>query len=134
MEICLQRGFEGIKIIAMSLLNVGPEGLLLVWGALVSLVVALLTWRHAGLALSLLATLAVAMSIATWEIFGLEPASFGHQVLRALFIIVPSVLLLGASRLSWLARQAWVLLFVGPILFVGCFVGICECAYRFFGA
>jgi hypothetical protein len=118
----------------MSLLGVGPEDPLLVWAVVVSLVVALLTWRRAGLTMSLLTTLAVALPIAAWEMFGLDPTSFGHQLLRASFVVVPSAVLLGVSRLSWLARRAWVLLLVGPILFVGCFRGICECWERFVGA
>jgi hypothetical protein len=98
---------------------------------LVSLVVALLSWRHVGMTVS---SVAVALGLVSWEIFALYPVSPGHQLLRASFVVVPTALLFGASRLSWLARRAWVLLLVGPFVFVGCFVGICECAYRFFGA
>jgi hypothetical protein len=133
----LQRGLQGIKIVVMSLLkvlNIGPEGLILVWAVMVSLVVALLSWRRVGLTAASVATLAVAASLVAWEIFTLDSASFGHQLLRASFIVVPSAVILGVSRIGWLARRAWVLLLVGPIVFVGCFVGICDCAYRFFGA
>ena len=118
----------------MSLLKIGPEGLILVWAVMVSVVVALLSWRRVGLTASSVATLAVAASLVAWEFLTLDSTSLGHQLLRASFIVVPSAVLLGASRLSWLARRAWVLVLVGPIVFVGCFVGICECAYRFLGA
>jgi hypothetical protein len=118
----------------MSLLKIGPEGLILVWALMVSLLVALLSWRRVGLTASGVATLAVAASLVGWEIVTLDSASFGHQLLRASFIVVPSAVLLGASRLGWLARRAWVLLLVGPVVFVGCFVGICDIAYRIFGA
>jgi hypothetical protein len=118
----------------LRVLNIGPEGLLLVWAAIVSLVVVLLSWRRVGLTSSTVATMVVAAALVGWEIVTLDSASFGHQLLRASFIVVPSAVLLGASRLSWLARRAWVLVLVGPIVFVGCFVGICDCAYRFFGA
>ena len=47
------------------------------------------------------------------------------------FIIVPAAILLGASRVKWLARHAWVLVLLGPIVFVGCYVGICEVCFRF---
>jgi hypothetical protein len=118
----------------LRVLNIGPEGLLLVWAAIVSLVVALLSWRRVGLTASTVATMVVAAALVGWEIFALDSASFGHQLLRASFIVVPSAVILGVSRIGWLARRAWVLLLVGPIVFVGCFVGICDCAYRFFGA
>ena len=47
----LQRGLQSIKIMVMSVLNVlniGPEGLILVWAVIVSVVVALLSWRRVG--------------------------------------------------------------------------------------
>jgi hypothetical protein len=118
----------------MSLPNIGPDGLLFVWAVLVSLVVALLSWRHVDMTVSSVAVAIVALGLVSWEMFALDPASPGHQLLRASFIVVPTALLFGASRLSWLARRSWVLLLVGPLVFVGCFVGICECTYRFFGA
>jgi hypothetical protein len=78
-------------------------------------------------------TLAVALILVVW-LLRLESTSPAHRLLATSFILVPSVLLFGASRLNWLTRRPWLLLLVGPIVFVGCFVGICECAYRFFGA
>jgi hypothetical protein len=118
----------------MSSLKMGPDGLLFLWAILVSIVVTLLSWRRVGVTKSSVAMLAVVLALVAWEIVALDRASVGHQFLRASFIVVPSALLLGASRLSWLARRAWVLLLVGPIVFIGCFVGICECGYRLFGA
>jgi hypothetical protein len=118
----------------MSLLKMGPDGLLFLWAILVSVVAALLSWRRVGVTKSSVAMLAAALALVAWEIVALDPASFGHQLLRASFIVVPSAVLLGVSRLNWLARRAWVLLLVGPIVFAGCFVGICECGYRLFGA
>jgi hypothetical protein len=117
----------------MPLLNIGPDGLLLVWGVVVSVAVALLAWRRAGLIAAALVTLAVALILVVW-LLRLESTSPAHRLLATSFILVPSVLLFGASRLNWLTRRPWLLLLVGPIVFVGCFVGICECAYRFFGA
>ena len=111
----------------MALLRIGPEGLLLVWAAIVSVVVALLSWRKVGLTAAAVSTLAAALAIAAWQAYAVEVRP-GHQLLVASFVIVPSTLLLGASRLNWLARRAWVLLILGPILFVGSFIGVCVCA------
>jgi len=117
----------------VALLNVGPDGLLLVWGVVVSVAVALLAWRRAGLIAAALVTLAVALILVVW-LLRLESTSPAHRLLATSFILVPSVLLFGASRLNWLTRRPWLLLLVGPIVFVASFVGICECAYRVFGA
>jgi len=124
----------GIKITAMTLLNIGPDGLLFAWAVLVSLVVALLSRRRVGVTASSATISAVALGLVAWEVLTLDPASPGHQLLRASLVVVPTALLFGASRLSWLARRSWVLVLVGPFVFVGCFVGICACAYRLFGA
>lgn len=124
----------GITIVPMSLLRIGPEGLLLVWAAIVSVVVALLSWRRVGMTASSMAILAVALALVMWEVVALDPATPGHQLLRASFIVVPTTLTFGASRLHWLNRRSWMLLLVGPFVWVGCFIGICKCAYRFFGA
>jgi hypothetical protein len=118
----------------MAFLNIGPEGLLLVWAAIVSVVVALLSWRRASLSAAAIATLGVALALVAWQMFELEPSTPGHRFLSASFIVVPSALLLGASRLSWLARRSWMLLVAGPFAFVGCYVGICECVYRLVGS
>jgi hypothetical protein len=111
----------------MALLRMGPAGLLLIWAAIVSVVVALLSWRRVGLTAAAIATLAAALAIAAWQAYAVEVRP-GHQLLVASFVIVPSLLLLGASRLSWLARRAWILLILGPILFAGSYVGVCVCA------
>jgi hypothetical protein len=43
-------------------------------------------------------------------------------------VIVPSAILLGASRLRWLAARPWALHVAGPLAFVGCYTGLCFCA------
>jgi hypothetical protein len=43
----------------------------------------------------------------------------------ASFIVVPSALLLGASRVNWLARHAWLFVLLGPAVFYGCITGLC---------
>ena len=65
------------------------------------------------------------MAIACGIWLALLPDS-SHPVLAGLFVIVPSALLLGASRVRWMAHHAWMLLLVGPFVFIGCYVGICE--------
>jgi len=114
----------------MALLNVGPDGLLIVWAVIVSVVVAVLAWRRVGMAIAAVVTLAIALGLVVW-LLELESTSPAHRLVATSFILVPSALLLGASRLSWLTRRPWVLMLLGPVVFVGCFVGICECAYRF---
>jgi hypothetical protein len=50
----------------------------------------------------------------------------GLILVEALIVSVLIALLLGASQLRWLARHAWLFLLIGPVVFVGCYVGICE--------
>jgi hypothetical protein len=57
---------------------------------------------------------------------GRESPDTSHPVLAGLFVIVPSGLLLGASRVRWIAHHAWTLVLAGPIVFTGCYAGICE--------
>ena len=57
-----------------------------------------------------------------------------HRLIATSFILVPSAVLLGASRLNWLARRPWLLMLLGPVLFVACFGGICTLAFRLIGA
>jgi hypothetical protein len=105
----------------------GPDSLLLAYAVLVSALVATLAWRRAGLVAGISATLVVAIALAVWQ--GMRPdfaPGLNHQLVGAAMVIVPSALLLGASRLRWLARHAWVLLLIGPVVFGGCYVGICE--------
>ena len=105
----------------------GPEGLLLTWALAISVLVAVLAWRRVGLAAGLSATLAIAIVFAIWQAMmpDTNPA-IRVRIVAASFIIVPSLLLLGASRQRWIARHAWVLVLLGPFLFAGCYVGICE--------
>ncbi len=60
----------------------------------------------------------------------LESTSPVHRLVATSFILVPSALLFGASRLTFMTRRPWVLMLLGPVVFVVCFVGICDCAYR----
>jgi hypothetical protein len=111
----------------MSIFNIGPDGLLFLEALLVSVVVAVLAWRRAGLAAGISAT---AVLVAAFVLFNAKSPNatpgLNYRIVTSLFIIVPSALLLGASRLQWIAKHAWVLVLAGPILFVGCYVGICE--------
>jgi hypothetical protein len=109
--------------------DIGPDGLLLVWGAIVSVLVALLAWRRVGLRSAAVFTAAVTILLVVW-LMRLESTSPTHRLVATSFILVPSALLFGASRLTFLTRRPWVLLLLGPVVFVACFVGICECAYR----
>jgi hypothetical protein len=117
----------------MAILNIGPDGLILVEALIVSAIIALLAWRRVGLSRAAAVTAVVALLLVLLQAWydarhadQVAPLTLVRQLIVALFTIVPSALLLGASRLRWLARHAWVLLLVGPIVFVGCFVGICE--------
>ena len=111
----------------MSILNIGPDGFLLIEALLVSVLLAVMTWRRTGLAAGISAT---AVAVAAFVLFNATSLNatpgLNYRIVTALFIIVPSALMLGASRLQWISKHAWVLLLAGPILFVGCYVGICE--------
>ena len=117
----------------MTLFNIGPDGLLLVQAIFLSAIIALLAWRRVGLKPAAAVTAVVALALVLLQAW--YDARYPYQaasrppavhVIVAMFTIVPSALLLGASRMRWLSRHAWVLLLVGPVVFVGCFVGICE--------
>jgi hypothetical protein len=107
----------------MTIFRIGPDGLLLVQALLVSIVVAALAWRRVALSSAAISTAVVAIACGIW-LARLPDTS--HPVLAALFVIVPSALLLGASRVRWIAHHAWMLLLAGPFVFVGCYAGICE--------
>jgi len=107
----------------MAIFRIGPDGLLLVQALLVSIVVAALAWRRVALSAAVISTAAVATVCGIWLAW-LPDSS--HPVVAGLFVIVPSAVLLGASRMRWVAHHAWMLLLVGPFVFVGCYVGICE--------
>jgi hypothetical protein len=115
----------------MKLLFLGPEGLLLAWALILSVLVAVLAWRRATLSTAGMTTLVVTLALVVWQYFAIERRSVGIEMLTASFIIVPAAVLLSASRVKWLARHAWVLVLLGPIVFVGCYVGICEACFRF---
>lgn len=105
----------------------GTDGFIIIEALVVSMLVAVLTARRTRLAVGIPATAAL---IVAWILFNgaLPNASPGlnYWFVRSLFIIVPSALLLGSSRHRWIATHVWVLFLLGPVLFVGCYLGICE--------
>src|ERR1700682_2231614 len=113
----------------MSFFPVGPDGLLVVEALMVSVLIAALAWRRVGLSGSAILTVIAAIALLVWQ-QTVSPSRPGHQLIVASFTIVPSALLLGTSRLRWIARHAWVLILAGPILFIACYVGICELCAR----
>jgi len=115
----------------LTLLNIGPDGFLLLEAAAVSVLIAVLTWRHVDLTAGISATAIATIAIVAFNYrsFNASP-DLNHRIVTALFIIVPSLLLLGASRQRWLARHAWVLVLLGPVLFVGCYLGICAACVK----
>jgi hypothetical protein len=78
-------------------------------------------------------TIAAAAAAVALQARVLAPTTVPWQAVRASFVVVPSLLLLGVSRAGWLTRHAWALVLLGPVAFGGCYVGICECAYRVIG-
>ena len=115
----------------IGFLNIGPDGLLLVGAVIISALVALLAWRRVGLAAGIPATMAVA--VAFWGWVALRPGAtpdLAHRIVTLSFMVVPSALMLGAARLRWIARHAWVLVLAGPFVFVGCYVGICAACLK----
>jgi len=112
-----------------TLLRVGPEGLLLIWALILSVIIAVLAWRRVSLTTAGITTLVVALALVLWQVLAIGRRSLGIEVMAASFIVVPAAMLLGASRVNWLARHAWLFVLLGPIVFVGCYVGICELCY-----
>jgi O-antigen ligase len=110
----------------VALLNNIGDGIVLVYALVVSILVAVLTWRRIGFIATVAATMAVAVALAIVQSFVLGPNEPVRQIVYASFIVVPSALLLGASRVSWLARHAWLFVLFGPIVFVACIDGICK--------
>src|SRR5690242_4239618 len=106
----------------MTAFNLGPDAMLLVYAFGVSLLVAILTWRRAAPRTAVLMVLvaAVAMAVAQNLSIG-DGAGAARQIVRAAFIVVPSAVLLGASRVTWLAHRAWLFVLIGPATFVGCY-------------
>jgi hypothetical protein len=115
----------------MSIFNVGPDGILLVEALIISVLIAVLAWRRVGAAAGISATV---IAVAAFGILQAMSASatpdLPHRIVSASFHIVPSALMLAASRQHWLARHAWALVLIGPFVFVGCYVGICEACLK----
>ena len=115
----------------MSILPIGPDGMIVVSWLLVSAIVALLIRRQVGSAKMVLIVLAAAMLLARWRYSGrIEPADMVRQGIRASFVIVPSVVLLAGARVTWLTQRAWSFVLIGPLTFVLCYTAICELCYR----
>lgn len=112
----------------LGILNIGgPDGRLLIEALALSLLIAALAWRRVGLAVGIPATAAAALAV--WIVNAVSPDAtpgLNYRIVTLLFVIVPSALMLSASRQRWIARHAWVLVLLGPIVFLGCYVGICE--------
>jgi len=115
----------------VPIFKLGPDAMLLIYAVVVSIILAVLSWRRIALTRVGLTTMAVAVAFfVTMQFFELEPAPLVRQIVRASFIVVPSAVLLGVSRVSWLARHVWLLVLLGPFAFIGCYAGICEvCVY-----
>jgi hypothetical protein len=96
-----------------------------VYALLVSIILAGLSWRRVGSVAAGVTTMALAVGLAIVQFVVLEPADPLRQIIRASFIVVPSAMLVGASRVRWLERHVWVLVLLGPVVFGGCFAGIC---------
>ncbi len=104
-------------------------GLMLVWAVIVSAVLTVSAWRRFGILTAATVTLAVALGLVVWQALALGPLMRpGSQLIASSFVIVPSVILLGVSRLNWLARRSWLLLLIGPIAFYLGYAGTCICA------
>jgi peptidoglycan/LPS O-acetylase OafA/YrhL len=111
----------------MAIFNIGPDGFLVIEAMLVSVSVAALAWRRVGLAAGISATAVIAAALILFNATSINATpGLNYRIVTALFVVVPSALLLGASRLRWISKHAWVLVLLGPIVFVGCYVGICD--------
>jgi uncharacterized membrane-anchored protein YitT (DUF2179 family) len=103
----------------MAIFKVGPDGMLIVFALVVSIVLAVLSWRRIGLMGTGVAVMSVAVTLAIVQFFMLDPADPIRQMVRASFIVVPSAVLLGASRVSWLAHHAWLFVVLGRLFSPG---------------
>ena len=79
-------------------LPIAPDGMLIVYALVVSVVVALLSWRRVRFARAGAVIGAAVVALALVQYFMLDPADMVRQLVRASFIVVPSVVLLAASR------------------------------------
>jgi peptidoglycan/LPS O-acetylase OafA/YrhL len=111
----------------MSILNIGPDGVFLIEASVLSVLIAVLAWRRVGTAAGIAATAVAVVAFVTFNATSLNTTpGLNYRIVTALFIIVPSALLLSASRVTWVSKHAWVVVLLGPLLFVGCYAGICE--------
>ena len=98
---------------------------------LISGVLAALTWRHLGFRAAALVIMGLAVLFAAWNVMAFSTPTVPYRLLGASFVIVPTTVLLGASRLRWLGSRPWTLLVVGPLAFVGGYQALCYCAFAF---
>lgn len=116
------------KILAVNIVRFGPDGLLFPEMAVISAVVAIVTWRQVGFRAAARATIGLAILIVGSNAVVFPSPNVVRQLLVASFVIVPSAILLGASRLRWLAARPWTLLLLGPLAFEGSYLALCACA------
>ena len=111
-----------------SLLTIGSgDGIFVIEAVLLSVLVAVLTWRRVGLAAGISATAIVALAMYAFNAMRPDASpGLNFRFVTLMFVFVPTGLLLAMSRQRWIARHAWVLVLVGPPLFLGCYIGICE--------
>jgi peptidoglycan/LPS O-acetylase OafA/YrhL len=111
----------------LNILDWGPDGLLVLEAFALSVLVAVLAWRRVDLVAGMSATALAAIVMVAFNARSVNSTpGLNYRIVTSMFVLVPSALLLGASRQRWLARHAWALVLLGPVLFVGCYVGICE--------
>src|SRR5262245_26559924 len=110
-------------------LGLGPDSQLLLYALVVSTLVIALVKLRVKPSVSVVITMVVALLMVGVMLFQLERAAWPHQLLRASFIIVPSLIVVTVSRIRWLSRHAWVLLAIGPVAFVTSYICICTIVY-----
>src|ERR1043165_6794110 len=86
--------------------RLGTDGFIIIEALVVSMLVAVLASRRASLAAGIPATAAlIAASILFNGLDANASPGVNFWFVRSLFIVVPSALLLGASRLRWVAAH-----------------------------
>jgi hypothetical protein len=99
--------------------------MLLMYALLLSIVVAIVSHRRLAVRRAALIVVGAALAFTVLQYFTLDAVDLPRQLVRASFVVVPSVILFGASRAVWFAQHAWVLVLAGPLTFAGCYLGLC---------
>jgi hypothetical protein len=109
--------------------------LLLIDSLLLSVILVLLNRRGVGTAGAAAATLltCVIAAVVQFSAFGPLPSKLQAVQLSLLFVLVPGVVVFGASRLSLFQQRPWWLLLGGPVSFI-CAVVVATLAYNIFFA